>query len=605
MLVTQTVANLLFEIYKITILWALQSSITLYIAKFNMYSLYCWLQEQFINKLLIINQYREREGNRHLGLKIGFVIASIYIAIAATIMALAFPPRAVILNQEIQSFINSTGNGLPMLTYLDLRNVDVSKPNWIETALCNRLADCNNYNNQSIANPVSFPTTKGEIKPFNIMPAFHLNNNTIPGWSFSSFNYMCNDTASRNGLFPGGGGNCVYITYNDQDSWIANISTTYGNTNISTFYTANYSVPYDSALAIMLTFFSYNDGRNYTTQLFGIDNTDLLLASSFIKQKNLAAAGTYALKQDAVEMHRPKNLGALDIIMVQEEFIAYEANITNFSTGELSVSGNDIITNPMKCKYAYDDYLKAYKTLNATTSADSLHRLSGYLMTFSYSQITRFNDDNTITIGGCGFTATVFGTVIVLSDFANVTWIHHVEPVNLQLLNIRQDDVAIVPVIASNGEPDGKPGDVKLTTPLYLNTAINASNLNAESNIYDAVYRNYGHINATIFMNLTEYLPNVIQSGQINITAYINTVGIRVNIPWEFILLPASFLVITLITNIFVRFNRNLKQYRTTVLNTIASATGGIRIGLNANPTTIYINGNPTHTTLTPTHHNP
>jgi hypothetical protein len=117
MLVTQTVANLLFEIYKITILWALQSSITLYIAKFNMYSLYCWLQEQFINKLLIINQYREREGNRHLGLKIGFVIASIYIAIAATIMALAFPPRAVILNQEIQSFINSTGNGLPMLTY--------------------------------------------------------------------------------------------------------------------------------------------------------------------------------------------------------------------------------------------------------------------------------------------------------------------------------------------------------------------------------------------------------------------------------------------------------------------------------------------------------
>jgi hypothetical protein len=105
---------------------------------------------------------------------------------------------------------------------------------------------------------------------------------------------------------------------------------------------------------------------------------------------------------------------------VQEEFIAYEANITNFSTGELSVSG---ITNPMKCKYAYDDYLKAYKTLNATTSADSLHRLSGYLMTFSYSQITRFNDDNTITIGGCGFTATVFGTVIVLSDFANVTWI--------------------------------------------------------------------------------------------------------------------------------------------------------------------------------------
>jgi hypothetical protein len=78
-------------------------------------------------------------------------------------------------------------------------------------------------------------------------------------------------------------------------------------------------------------------------------------------------------------------------------------------------------------------------------------------------------------------------------------------------------------------------------------------------------------------MNLTEYLPNVIQSGQINITAYINTVGIRVNIPWEFILLPASFLVITLITNIFVRFNRNLKQYRTTVLNTIASATGGIR----------------------------
>lgn len=594
MLVTQTVANFLFELYKISILLALQSLVVLYAARNNIYSLYCWVQEQFFNKLCMAHKYSEHGGNRYLGLKVGFVVVSIYTSVAATLMALAFPPGVAVLKQEVKSFINSTGNGLPMITYVDLQKIDLSAPNWIETALCSRLTDCSNYNNHSVANPVSWPVTEGEIKPFNIMIDTISNISTV-GWTFSSFNYMCNDAAAM-----AGGSNCSLINYSKYQTlkgqWTANMSTIYGNTNVSTYYTSFYLGGYDSGLADMLNFFSYNDGTGVINPM-PVDNTGFILAqNSFIKQNNIAR-GSYALRQDVVEMHRSLDLTALDIIMVQEESIEYLTNITNFNTGALLVVNNDIITNPMKCKYAYNDYLKVYKTLNATATAD---RLNGYLMVFSYSQITRFNDDNTITVGACGFSANSDGTVSVLSDLANVTWIHHAEPSNPQFINVIQDDIATVAVIGSNGAPNGKSGSVKLTTPLYLNSAINVSYMNAGSNIYDAVGRNFGQINATMFMHLTEYLPNVIQSGQINITAYINTVGVRVNMPWEFILLPTVFMMITLAATAFLRFGRNMMQYKTTVLNTITTmvqADGNVsktvHISLSdAKDTSIYINGN-------------